>query len=119
PLRRARLARVLGMTIDDADISRILEALGLSVETAADGWLVTPPSRRFDLAIEEDLIEEVARIHGYDSIPVRLPAGAAPLQVPSETRVGEGTVRRHLASRGFLEAINYAFVDRAMLADWA
>ena len=117
-LRRARVARVLGMTIADADISRILGALGLAVETAADGWLVTPPSRRFDLEIEEDLIEEVARIHGYDAIPVRLPAGAAPLQVPSETRVAEGTARRHLASRGFLEAINYAFVDSALLADW-
>src|SRR5690606_17605125 len=74
-LRRARLARVLGTTVADADVVRILSALGLAVETTGDGWRVTPPARRFDLAIEEDLIEEVARIHGYDAIPATLPGG--------------------------------------------
>lgn len=117
-LRRARLARVLGLHVADAEVERILRALGLHVENLADGWRITPPSRRFDLAIEEDLVEEIARIHGYDVIPTTLPAGAARLVAPSETRVDESTARRHLASREFLEAVNYAFVDADLLTKW-
>ncbi|GAA5077327.1 phenylalanine--tRNA ligase subunit beta [Lysobacter panacisoli] len=117
-LRRARLARVLGLQVADTEVERILRALGLSVETLADGWRVVPPSRRFDLAIEEDLIEEIARIHGYNAIPTTLPAGAARLVSPSETRIDEATARRHLASRDYLEAINYAFVEADLLAKW-
>ena len=118
-LRRARLARVLGLAIADADVERILRALGLLTERSDDGWRVTPPSRRFDLAIEEDLIEEVARIHGYDRIPTTLPAGASRLIAPSEARVDEGTLRRQLAARDYLEAINYAFVDAGLLDKWS
>ena len=117
-LRRARLARILGVAILDAEVERILRALGLAVDAVADGWRVTPPTRRFDLAIEEDLIEEIARIHGYDAIPTTLPGGATRLAAPSETRVDAETVRRHLAARDFLEAINYAFVDGDLLARW-
>src|SRR3546814_2230963 len=76
PLRRARLARVLGLEVADAEVERILRALGLGVEANADGWTVTAPTRRFDLAIEEDLVEDVARIHGYDALPTP-PAGGA------------------------------------------
>ncbi|HWI24189.1 MAG TPA: phenylalanine--tRNA ligase subunit beta, partial [Lysobacter sp.] len=117
-LRRARLARVLGIVIADAEVERILRALGLAVANTADGWQVTPPTRRFDIAIEEDLIEEVARIHGYDAIPATLPGGATRLATPSETRVDDSTLRRQLAARDFHEAINYAFVDAALLATW-
>ncbi|MEJ7746000.1 MAG: phenylalanine--tRNA ligase subunit beta [Luteimonas sp.] len=117
-LRCARLARVLGLQIDDNDVDRILRALGLTVEVTTDGWQVTPPARRFDLVIEEDLIEEVARIHGYDAIPVTLPGGATRIAAPAETRIDESVVRRHLATRDFLEAINYAFVDRQLLTQW-
>ncbi|MDI9240777.1 phenylalanine--tRNA ligase subunit beta [Lysobacter sp. LF1] len=117
-LRRTRLARVLGLHVADAEVERILRALGLGVENLADAWRVTPPSRRFDLAIEEDLVEEIARIHGYDVIPTTLPAGAARLVAPSETRVDESTARRHFASRDFLEAVNYAFVDADLLTKW-
>jgi phenylalanyl-tRNA synthetase beta chain len=117
-LRRARLARVLGIAIDDAEVERILRALGLDVANGADGWQVTPPSRRFDLAIEEDLIEEVARIHGYDAIPARLPGGATRLVEPTETRVADADARRQLAARDYLEAVDYAFVDAALLARW-
>lgn len=117
-LRRARLARVLGLQIEDAEIERILHALGLAVEAQADGWQVTPPARRFDLAIEEDLIEEVARIHGYDAIPVTLPAGATRLAVVAEAEVAEADLRRQLVARDFLEAVNYAFVDDALLRTW-
>jgi phenylalanyl-tRNA synthetase beta chain len=117
-LRRARLARVLGTSVRDVEVERILRALGLQVATAAEGWQVVPPTRRFDLAIEEDLIEEIARIHGYDAIPTALPGGATRLVAASEQRIDEATVRRQLAARDFLEAINYAFVDSALLAGW-
>jgi phenylalanyl-tRNA synthetase beta chain len=117
-LRRARLARVLGLAIADAEVERILHALGLGVEPIEDGWQVTPPARRFDLALEEDLIEEIARIHGYDAIPATLPGGATVLHAPSEMRVDEADVRRQLAARSLLEAVNYAFVDAALLAHW-
>ena len=104
-LRRARLARVLGLEVSDGEVERILRALGLVVEAVDDGWQVTPPSRRFDIAIEEDLIEEVARIHGYDA-------------VPTEGMIDEATVRRQLATRDYLEAINYAFVEADLLKRW-
>lgn len=118
-LRRARLARVLGTQVADVEVTRILSALGLEVVAQADGWMVTPPARRFDLAIEEDLIEEVARIHGYDAIPVTLPGGGTRLVAPSETRSSEHDARRQLVARDYLEAINYAFVDAALLKAWA
>ncbi len=118
-LRRQRLSRVLGLHVPDARVERILTALGLEVASCEGGWSVTAPSRRFDIAIEEDLIEEVARIHGYDAIPTTLPSGASRLAAPSEARVDGGDLRRHLAARDYLEAINYAFVDADLLASWA
>jgi phenylalanyl-tRNA synthetase beta chain len=117
-LRRARLARVLGTVVADAEVERILRALGLRVTATADGWSVVPPTRRFDIAIEEDLVEEIARIHGYDAIPTRLPAGEVALAAPTETRVEEAVVRRQLGADGFMEAIDYAFLDAATLATW-
>jgi phenylalanyl-tRNA synthetase beta chain len=110
---------VLGVDIADAVGARIVRALGLAVGADADGGRVTPPSRRFDLAIEEGLIEEVARIHGYDAIPATLPGGATRIASPSETRIDDGSVRRQLAARDCLETINYAFVDASLLATWS
>lgn len=118
-LRRDRLARVLGQSVDDAEVERILRGLGLRVDAVDAGWSVTPPTRRFDLAIEEDLIEEVARIHGYDAVPATLPSGAVPLAPASESRVDVADLRRALVARDFLEAINYAFVDAAWLDAWS
>lgn len=117
-LRRERLARVLGQRIDDAEVARIFVTLGMGVEATADGWRITPPARRFDIAIEEDLVEEVARIHGYDAVPAALPAGEIPLADHTETRAPEAFLRRQLAARGFHEAINFAFVDAALLQRW-
>lgn len=117
-LRRARIARVLGIQIADADVARILRALGMEVADLAEGWQVTAPSRRFDIAIEEDLIEELARIHGYEQIPTTLPGGASRIAMPSETRLDELSVRRQLVARDLQETINYAFVDAGLLGHW-
>jgi phenylalanyl-tRNA synthetase beta chain len=119
PLRRERLARVLGMRVADAEVERILQALGLDAAADPGGWRVTAPARRFDLAIEEDLIEEIARIHGYDAIPATLPGGATRIAAPGEGAVDEASVRRQLAARDYLEAVNYAFVDAGLLATWS
>ncbi|MGH8121626.1 MAG: phenylalanine--tRNA ligase subunit beta, partial [Rudaea sp.] len=117
-LRRTRLRRVLGIDVADTEVVRILHALDMQVESTPDGWRATPPSRRFDIAIEEDLIEEVARVHGYDSIPTRMPTGEIRVAAPSETRVGEIDLRRQLAARDYREAVTYAFLDAAELKRW-
>jgi phenylalanyl-tRNA synthetase beta chain len=117
-LRRARLARVLGTRVADGEVERILTALGMTIRGDDDGWQVTPPSRRFDIAIEEDLIEEVARIHGYERIPTTAPTGEIRLAPLPETRVAEAILREQLAARDYFEAINFAFVDAALLTQW-
>ncbi|WP_039956197.1 phenylalanine--tRNA ligase subunit beta, partial [Xanthomonas graminis] len=117
-LRRARIVRVLGIEIADADVERILRALGMQVVATGTGWQVTAPSRRFDIALEEDLIEELARIHGYDRLPTTLPGGASRIAMGSETQLDEPSVRRQLVAREMLETINYAFVDAALLDQW-
>jgi phenylalanyl-tRNA synthetase beta chain len=117
-LRRARLARVLGLQVADTEVERILSALGMHVSEQADGWQVVPPTRRFDIAIEEDLIEEIARIHGYDRIPLHAPTGQIQLAPLPEARVPELALRQQLAARGYFEAVNFAFLDAATLAAW-
>ena len=118
-LRRARLARVLGMEVPDADVERILRALGMGVSADAEGWLVASPSRRFDIAIEEDLIEEVARIHGYDRVPLHAPTGQIQIEAIPEARVPLAAFTAQLAARDYFEAINYAFLDAAVLKAWS
>jgi phenylalanyl-tRNA synthetase beta chain len=118
-LRRARLQRVLGLQVGDAEVERILAALGMHLSERADGWDVTPPSRRFDISIEEDLIEEIARIHGYDRIPLHAPTGEIQLAPLPEATIPESAVRAQLAARGYFEAINFAFLDAATLSAWS
>ncbi|WP_445146271.1 phenylalanine--tRNA ligase subunit beta [Dyella sp. Tek66A03] len=117
-LRRARLKRVLGIEVADAEVARIFTALGMQVVSQADGWQVTAPSSRFDIEREEDLIEEVARIHGYDNIPTHTPAGALTLAAEPEGRLNELAVREQLAARGYYEAVNLAFVGNDLLQRW-
>jgi phenylalanyl-tRNA synthetase beta chain len=110
-LRRSRLERLLGVEFADDRIGATLSALQMKVVANTEGWLVTPPAHRFDIAIEADLIEEVARIIGYEAIPegdaIRPQAfPAAPEERPSEHIVVEA-----LAMRGYEEAITFAFVD--------
>jgi phenylalanyl-tRNA synthetase beta chain len=117
-LRRGRIQRVLGIAIDDVEVERILQALGMQLAADPHGWVVTVPSRRFDVAIEEDLIEELARIHGYERIPTSLPAGAARIAMSSESRLDERHARQQLLARDMLETINFAFVDADSLEHW-
>ncbi len=117
-LRRARLARVLGVDVADAEVARIFTALGMQVETLAEGWRITAPSSRFDIEREEDLVEEVARIFGYDHIPTATPAGALALAAEPEARIGELALREQLAARGYFEAVNLSFVANELLAQW-
>ncbi|SFL15783.1 phenylalanine--tRNA ligase subunit beta [Rhodanobacter glycinis] len=117
-LRSARLARVLGVAVPDAEVARIFTALGMQVTTTAEGWQVVAPSSRFDIVREEDLIEEVARIFGYDNIPTATPAGALTLAVEPEARIGELALREQLAARGYYEAVNLSFVPAELLARW-
>lgn len=118
-LRRQRLQRVLGVTIDDTQVARILRDLGMQVEITTDGWVAVPPSSRFDIAIEEDLIEEVARIHGFSNIPEQMPRGEISAARQSEGRLATSRLREHLASRDYVEAINYAFIDGSVLGKWS
>lgn len=116
-LRRQRLQRLLGVEIGEARIVSILRSLGMELEATVEGWRVRPPSRRFDLAIEEDLIEEVVRVHGYDLLPARLPEGAVSVELPEALRP-QARQRDRLLARGYSEAITYSFVSRALLERW-
>jgi len=117
-LRRARLRRVLGVDVANAEVTRIFTALGMKVEPQADGWQITAPSSRFDIEREEDLVEEVARIFGYDNIPTATPGGALALAAEPEARIGELALREQLAARGCYEAVNLSFVANELLAKW-
>jgi phenylalanyl-tRNA synthetase beta chain len=117
-LRRARLTRVLGVEVADAEVARIFTALGMQVESTGEGWRITAPSSRFDIEREEDLIEEVARIFGYDNIPTHTPTGALVLAIEPEARINELALREQLAARGYYEAVNLSFVSADLLTRW-
>lgn len=110
-LRRSRLSRVLGITLDDAKVTEMLTRLGLSVETSDEGWVTQVPSYRFDIAIEEDLIEEVARVYGYNNIPNVAPKADLSMLDSSEATLNTQAFKNVLTARGFQEAITYSFVD--------
>jgi len=110
-LRRARVAHLLGVELDDQLVVGILRRLGLEISDADDGWDAIPPSYRFDLATEVDLIEEIVRIHGYDEVPEKTEIAKSPLQVVTESVVDFERVSDTLIARDFDEAISYAFID--------
>jgi len=110
-LRRSRLASLLGLAIDDATVNGILERLGLSVSGSKDGWDVVPPGFRFDIAIEADLIEEIARVYGYDKIPETTAVAETPLRAVSESQIGFNQVAATLVARDFQEVVTYSFID--------
>lgn len=110
-LRVARASRVIGMPLTTNDCIGALQRLGLPVNEQAGVLTVTPPAYRFDLQIEEDLIEEVARMVGYNHLPTTPPLAPITARVRPEARRGPFAVRRSLAERGYLETINFSFVE--------
>jgi phenylalanyl-tRNA synthetase beta chain len=110
-LRRRQLARLLGTELPDARVTQTLEALQMQVRTEAEGWQALPPPYRFDIAIEADLIEEVARIVGFDAIPETDAPVPQRFRALPEERAAESAILGALAARGYQEAITLAFVD--------
>jgi phenylalanyl-tRNA synthetase beta chain len=110
-LRSARIERVLGMPVADATVVDILERLGMGVVAAGGQWQVTPPAFRADISMETDLIEELARIIGYDAIPSHAPRADLLMFTREEARISDAAVRAVLVQRGYQEAITYSFVD--------
>ncbi len=116
-LRRARIEKLLGCSITDREIQTHLAALNLHAQEQSEGWRVEVPSYRFDLCIEEDLIEEIARLYGYDRIPARLPKSTLSIKPQSEARVDPQRFSKALVDRGYFEVITYSFISPSML-DW-
>jgi phenylalanyl-tRNA synthetase beta chain len=113
-LRHGRINRVLGMVPDAGEVTDILERLGMEVEQAGEHWRVSPPSFRFDIAIEADLVEEIGRVYGYDRLPSCALTGALEMQVAPESGVTIERLSEALVDRGYQEAITYSFVDPAL-----
>lgn len=114
-LRAARIKRLLGADIAPEQITDSLTRLGMQVmDDGAEGWQVTPPSFRFDIALEADLIEEVARVVGYTNLPSHHPHGALAIAAQPEAVISISKLRQLLIDRGYQEAITYSFVDPAM-----
>lgn len=118
-LRRERIAGLLGMSVPDTDVRRILNGLGFTLRDAGDGWEVTVPTRRVDCRREVDLIEEVARHYGFDRLPATFPAvtSAAPPMDPRITRARQ--LRAVLTAAGFSEAVTFGFMSEPAAARFA
>lgn len=110
-LRRLRIEKTLGIALGDEHIIDIFQRLGMTAETQADGWQITPPGFRFDIAIEADLIEEIARIYGYNNLPSSSLLMRSELSPATETVLDIDRVKDLLVDRGYQEAITYSFVD--------
>ena len=110
-LRSRRIARVLGMEVPDDEVVVGMRRLGMEVAESKEGWSVTPPSWRFDIAIEEDLVEEVVRLAGFDRVPSVEIDGIVRPGGDLETGVPVSRLRRVMIDRGYQEAVTYSFVD--------
>ena len=110
-LTATKLKRILGVSLDKSDVTAIFTRLGLTVSVTEQGWLVTVPGYRFDLKIAEDLIEEVARVYGYNNIPNIAPQAALKMRSFNEAEMNISRLRSLLVDRGYQEAITYSFVD--------
>lgn len=112
-LRESQIGRRLGIELDTPEVSRILEDLGCVVSESPDGWNVTPPSYRFDLRIEVDLIEELARVYGYDRIPSTSRSWSPEVTSAAEQDLPLVDVKSMLVDLGYQEVITYSFVDES------
>jgi phenylalanyl-tRNA synthetase beta chain len=109
-LRRGRIGRILGVSVDDPSVEDFLVRLGMVVSRAPDGWDVVPPSSRFDVAIEVDLIEEVGRIFGFSAIPAARSLARVDMHAPAEAAFDLDRAKQALVARDYQEAITYSFV---------
>jgi phenylalanyl-tRNA synthetase beta chain len=109
-LRPERVNQLLGSKLDRTEMVTILERLGMQVRDQSDGLEVTPQPARRDIALEVDLIEEIARVHGYDRLPTRRPRGRLRLITQSESTLSERKLRHQLGARGFQEIMTWSFV---------
>ncbi len=114
-LRRGQIKRLLGVSLADEDILRIFSRLGMQTEGKEEGWSVTVPSFRFDIEIEADLIEEIARIYGYNNINTQSPLAHLQMHRENESQTHIKRMRQLLVDRGYQEAITYSFVDARIL----
>jgi phenylalanyl-tRNA synthetase beta chain len=118
-MRVERCRKVLGVPLGADEMANVFERLRLSYHRSETAFIVTPPSYRFDLETEEDLIEEVARMHGYARIPAHAPLAPARMRARLETRRSPHAVRALLAQLGYQELVNYSFVDPRWERDFA
>ncbi|MCS6504116.1 phenylalanine--tRNA ligase subunit beta [Burkholderia thailandensis] len=118
-MRASRANRIIGVEIDKDEIAQIFTRLGLAFERDGDVFRVTPPPHRFDIEIEEDLIEEVARIYGFEKIPARPPVARSEMRATDETRRSVHAIRHALAARDYAETVNFSFVDAEWERDFA
>jgi len=118
-MRVARAARVLGIPLSHEVVADVFKRLGLTFSVDGDVFIVEPPSYRFDLEIEEDLIEEVARIYGFEQIPAKPPVAESAMRLTDEARRTMHDVRHAVAARDYHEVVNFAFVETEWEADFA
>ncbi|GAB5412809.1 MAG: phenylalanine--tRNA ligase subunit beta [Congregibacter sp.] len=113
-LREARIERLLGVSLEASEVERILSGLGLQVRTVDDGWECAVPSWRFDLRIEADLLEELARVYGYNRLPVTKIRVDVELPRIPESRLRQRQLRQSLVARDYFEVVTYSFVDETI-----
>jgi phenylalanyl-tRNA synthetase beta chain len=122
-MRVSRAQRIIGIPILAEEMAGVFTRLGMQCERDGQGtdeaFLVTPPSYRFDIQIEEDLIEEVARVHGFENIPANPPRVAAIMRSEPEMSRSLHALRTSLAAADYQEVINFSFVEPAWEADFA
>ena len=111
-LRKKRIQRVLGMTVTEHEVMGIMQRLGMQIATVFQGWRITAPSFRFDLAIEADLIEEIARIQGYDNIPTKILESSFHLHSTHNIHEQTKRIRHLLMFHDYQEVITYSFVSQ-------
>lgn len=116
-LRMTRLISVLGIALEEKKVAQLLSQLGFVFSIDNSVFTVTPPSYRFDIAIEEDLIEEIARLHGYDHIPATPPVATLHMLAAPEQRLHLNQLRDGLVGAGYQEVVTYSFVDESWERD--
>jgi len=118
-MRVSRANRIIGVAIGAEETAQIFTRLGLTFTYDGDTFAVTPPPYRFDIEIEEDLIEEVARIYGFEKIPARPPVATSEMRPTNETKRSIHVLRHAVAARDYAETVNFSFVDAEWEADFA